>query len=352
MGFDVFIYNANYVHENSWTYDGIEYELAKGFNFGNRLISRAIQKLFDIPNENLVNSGEVIAHQDYAILNVQDHVRAELMQHLRSFCESLNADKTIIVSIGSNMFNNRPNLDLDEKVASFLSRVSAHSKIGVRGLFTKTIFESLNINNAQINGCPTFWTFGLDSEKIYSRSKMLEECYDSDAMNILIGGDVLPPEGHRFSFLCQGDYDRDQSLTCLKHNVLSKTSYGFHGQNIPFMFDHWPTLKKAENIFLPIEPTEELFKHLSDFDLYIGSRIHGCITALNAGVPSVNTNYDFRALEMCYALGIPHISQFPGFAINHTWLKTLSRQCGLLQRNYEKQKTKMLKSMRDTLEIS
>ena len=61
----------------------------------------------------------------------------------------------------------------------------------------------------------------------------------------------------------------------------------------------------------------------------------GCITALNSGVPAVNTNYDFRALEMCQYLNIPHISQFPGFAITEGWLEILANCYELSAREYD-----------------
>ena len=70
----------------------------------------------------------------------------------------------------------------------------------------------------------------------------------------------------------------------------------------------------------------DLFESISEYDLFVGSvaRLHN---RFEFGRARVNTNYDFRALEMCQYLNIPHISQFPGLItegyLNGQLLRTL-----------------------------
>ena len=106
--------------------------------------------------------------------------------------------------------------------------------------------------------------------------------------------------------------------------MVEKTSFGYLGENLKFKMNNWTQNLNASQIYIPIEPNSDLFESISEYDLFVGSRVHGCITALNSGVPAVNTNYDFRALEMCQYLNITHISQFPGFAITESWLEILA----------------------------
>ena len=151
----------------------------------------------------------------------------------------------------------------------------------------------------------------------------------------MIGGDYVPQFTHPFGYLCQGDYDRELCEGLLELGLVEKTSFGYLGENLTFKMNNWTQNLNASQIYIPIEPNSDLFESISEYDLFVGSRVHGCITALNSGVPAVNTNYDFRALEMCQYLNIPHISQFPGFAITEGWLEILANCYELSAREYD-----------------
>lgn len=44
------------------------------------------------------------------------------------------------------------------------------------------------------------------------------------------------------------------------------------------------------------------------FDLVIGTRFHGCMLAIQAGVPSICIPHDSRTLELCQSTKIPYIN--------------------------------------------
>lgn len=47
--------------------------------------------------------------------------------------------------------------------------------------------------------------------------------------------------------------------------------------------------------------------HLREFDFAIGTRIHGVMLALQAGVPALCTAHDSRTLELCRLMMVPHV---------------------------------------------
>ena len=307
------------------------------------MISYSLQKTFDIPNNHLINHGEktddLKKKDDLLIFNLQDHLRPELMPKLIDMINQLNGVENIFVAnIGVNMFHAAPNFSISKKVVDFLKHTSQNSQIGVRGDFTRSLLRSIGIDNIIVNGCPSFWAMKIPVNEIYKKSLINLDKVDNEKLNILIGGDVVPQDHINTSYLCQGDYDSVQALNAIKNHNLVLNEFGYYGENVPFFFDHWEKEIILSQLLIPFEPTIQLFEVISNYDLYLGSRVHGCITSMNSGIPAVCTNYDFRAIEMCNALNIPHISQFPGFIINNLWLQTLSERSSLLLQDYEKQR--------------
>ena len=327
------IFNSNFVGESDFS--SYLTELDQGFNFGNRLISRAYQSCFNLDDAALTNRPNDFKSSGPVLLNVQDHLRPELFPKLRSMIETLSDSEVIIANIGTNMFANTPNFVMDESVISFLQGVQSKYPIGVRGQTTANVLRTYGINNLEINGCPTFWSLGMDMEAVEEKANKNREKFKVNQLKILIGGDYVPQFTHPFGYLCQGDYDRELCEGLLELGLVEKTSFGYLGENLTFKMNNWTQNLNASQIYIPIEPNSDLFESINEYDLYVGSRVHGCITALNSGVPAVNTNYDFRALEMCQYLNIPHISQFPGFSITEGWLETLANCYEVSAREYD-----------------
>jgi hypothetical protein len=52
---------------------------------------------------------------------------------------------------------------------------------------------------------------------------------------------------------------------------------------------------------------ESWFANMKHFDFVTGSRFHGCLIALLAGVPAQMFSHDARTREMCELMSIPHV---------------------------------------------
>lgn len=58
------------------------------------------------------------------------------------------------------------------------------------------------------------------------------------------------------------------------------------------------------NVFFDIPAWMEHYRH---FDFVVGTRIHGVMLALQAGVPAMCIAHDSRTLELCRTMKVPHI---------------------------------------------
>lgn len=63
-------------------------------------------------------------------------------------------------------------------------------------------------------------------------------------------------------------------------------------------------------------------EHYRRFDLVVGTRIHGVMLALQAGVPALCIAHDSRTLELCETMKVPHVlaqDHLRGFAEDQLW---------------------------------
>lgn len=51
----------------------------------------------------------------------------------------------------------------------------------------------------------------------------------------------------------------------------------------------------------------EWIEHCKQFDFVIGTRIHGVVVALQAGVPALCIVHDSRTLELCTTMKVPYV---------------------------------------------
>ena len=67
-------------------------------------------------------------------------------------------------------------------------------------------------------------------------------------------------------------------------------------------FARWS--ERHGNVFFDVSAWME---HYRRFDFVIGTRIHGVMLALQAGIPGVVIAHDSRTLELCETMMVPHV---------------------------------------------
>lgn len=188
----------------------------------------------------------------------------------------------LVVSLGANAFKEDLNdfyKHIDRDLIHFIHVLSQKTySLGVRGLKSETVLHQLGIKNVAPVGCPTFFEMGPNRQPIQKKDTPVAILSPSDG-----GQSVLQDEQALFKCLYwpQENFSIPNSLRL--PNLLS----------LP--------LQKG---FACIELWK---KFVSSFDYNYSSRMHGGILSLNCGIPTVMTNDDLRAYEMCSLFKIPYV---------------------------------------------
>jgi hypothetical protein len=243
------------------------------------------------------------------ILTAQDYLRADWPEEI--FATALyNLRQTslplIVHSLGANSFGGRDD-ELHTKLSgpqlAFFKEVGERStSIAVRGEYTADVLTRMGIRNFSVTGCPTHFVKGAGRQFVMRP-------WDADK-HVGVGGYFPHAEHCQLHYYFQDerifakalyfndDYDEDD----FKHHSMDFIAYPqYHA------FTHQVLLAlrdRRASLFADIGLWERDIA--ARVNLLVGTRVHGAIMALNAGIPAIVTSGDMRATEMCDLFGIPH----------------------------------------------
>lgn len=202
---------------------------------------------------------------------------------------------------------------MEPTVREFVTEVLNRSaSIGVRGEFTEQYLKSMGFRDVEVIGCPSMFmngeTFTLEkkSESLTAESR------------ISVNGSHSAVRSHGLDAIIRQAHQRYPHLRFVGQNLLEaqllhwrETSNPIGAQTSMPTHPSHPMYREGK-VRLYIDPATWI-DELRAFDFSFGSRIHGNIAALLAGVPSTVLCSDSRTLELCRYFGIPHrkISETP-----------------------------------------
>ena len=240
----------------------------------------------------------------HVIFILQDQIRVEESYGLQLPFEKLTKFLTkikkplLITSLGANAFHGQENelhKQLSEERINFFKFLSDKTEImGVRGHFTVEVLNRLGIKNAEAVGCPSFFESG--------KNRIIEKAPFSNDLKVAFSGTFFECNIKNKGYILQDEMD----LIDLLYFNGTKT-------NFPYEIDYKSISKNGYRAFSDIESWK---KHLKKFDLTFGWRVHGAIASLNAGVPAVIINPDFRAREMTQLFKVPYMPELANMKIN------------------------------------
>jgi hypothetical protein len=192
---------------------------------------------------------------------------------------------------------------IDTSVKSFVSAVLDHApSIGVRGEFTHDYLRALGFRDVEVIGCPSMF---LNGDRMRIEKRIPELLPDSRlAMNVSpyvkAMGDIVMSHVAKYPNLTYVAQDIASLELMLWGEPPKQVDQGsklpvhrshplFSGDKARFFVDPWPWLE-----------------HLATYDFSFGTRIHGNIAALVAGIPAYVLAHDSRTLELARYFGIPH----------------------------------------------
>jgi hypothetical protein len=257
----------------------------------------------------------------YIASNIVRPIRRESTLQLHSIiADNLKRLGLPVVTLGVGSQASLDEASADVQVSSetlelllTLSRLSCN--IGCRGEFTVDALKRFGVNNAIPLGCPSVY-YHLKKFKHESRVKQLQHSL-SQAKKVLFNYTSFRRE---YPVLGLG-----RSLTSYKlvgqmeyyEEAIAKGREYLRSRSYAEIFESGLVREKefsefiARN-FVKFSDLEEWMRYASDFDFCFGSRFHGNMVSLQAGVPAVWFVHDQRTKELCEYHKLPFVKTGSG----------------------------------------
>jgi hypothetical protein len=292
-----------------------------GNNTGNLLFSQAAYRLLSTADADLETSGLGKSHPR-VISSRFDHVVIPLANAFRtSYLETLDALSNLIeqltipvtvLGVGGQASLNGVYKGADTikpAVTRFVRAVLDRSpSIGVRGERTRDYLKSLGFGDEHVKviGCPSMFLYGPDL-KVEPRVESLS--FDSPiAFNVspyvrAMGPLSIYAAEHFPNLVYMAQNIETLELMLYGSYPKGKKMTAMAASGAPITLDH--PLIRSDRVRFFLDPKTWL-EHLAQYEFSFGTRIHGNIAALLAGIPALLLAHDSRTLELAEYHEIPH----------------------------------------------
>lgn len=194
---------------------------------------------------------------------------------------------------------------LRDDVKAFMSAVlDRSSSVGVRGEYTADFLSDLGFGEEHVDiiGCPSVFMNG--SPRPIEKSSIQLSAESQIAMTI-------SPYVSKLNAIVKSHVERYPNLVYIpqNHSDLNMMVWGEDRANPKNSWSPTHTrhpLYVQDRMRFPLDPRTWI-EYLSGFDFLFGSRIHGTIAGILAGVPSMLLVHDSRTLELAEYHAIPHL---------------------------------------------
>ena len=231
--------------------------------------------------------------------------------------ERRRVGQVVMIGAGAQAYEYGERIRLTPGTRRFLDFVAGHSRsIGVRGHHTADVLDRMGIRNVEVIGCPSaFWQGRaprLDGAgslppcpRLAVHSTPLGHYRDKVsalmAHGMRHGADyILQSEAWMMPLLTQGDGadagTGDGGPALLHENLL----FYAYPECDPARLRTW--LERRLLVFFGMA---QWLDRIGTYDFVYGSRFHGNMAALQAGVPALNMPFDTRTRELCEYLNLP-----------------------------------------------
>jgi hypothetical protein len=292
-------------------------------NFGNFVFSDSAHKMLMTPSQELAlisdvdlvrakpedTAARVNESCDALVLPFANALRGNYEPTLRKWTEVIRRLRVPVTVLGigaqsSLEYETEPLRPVDDTVRGFIAAVLDRSpSIGVRGEFTQSYLGGLGFSDVEVIGCPSLFRYGdrLDVER--KTPALHRDC--------LIAASYTETQVGDMAGIFQANYDRyprlhfiAQDLRELEIMYFGDTSEaaGIHSDR-PRHRSHRAFADDRVRLFL--DPITWI-STLGEYDFSFGTRIHGNITSLLGGTPSVVLCHDSRTRELSEYFDIPH----------------------------------------------
>ena len=196
-------------------------------------------------------------------------------------------------------------------------------ELALRGYFTKEFLDKVTPNTAIVTGCPSMYQYGR-------RIKIQKNAITEESFRYALNGNVKTLVNTKLKSFLKGNYqyiDQDEFIKLLYGNDITLSIFNL--------------LKKYSILGLKMFGAGRV--HLiydvltwkdymsNNFDFSLGSRIHGNIMAILAGVPAMVIYNDARTRELAEYFEIPSMNVY---SLNKQSAYDLFNDCDFSAFNY------------------
>ncbi|GAA2928901.1 polysaccharide pyruvyl transferase family protein [Kitasatospora cinereorecta] len=296
-------------------------------NAGNLIFSDAAHKLLTTPRTEVFSNGirtvaseaaRINEEYDAFVVPLANAFRPTFERPLQRMTQLIKKLRIPVVVLGvgaqADLAYNASRLKpMEPTVREFVTEVLNRSaSIGVRGEFTEQYLKGMGFRDVEVIGCPSMFMHG-DTFRVEKKAEAL-----TPESRISVNGSHSAVRSHGLDAIIRRAHERYPHLRFVGQNLLEAELLHWRETANPIgALTAMPThpshpMYREGKVRLYVDPATWI-SDLREFDFSFGSRIHGNIAALLAGVPSTVLCSDSRTLELCRYFGIPHrkISETP-----------------------------------------
>lgn len=297
-----------------------------GANTGNYLFVSAIRNILGKKDTLFQHQADVkfcSEKFDHIVVSAANWVNPGVdLENLCRFIESTDLP-CLVVGLGAQVEFGGKLPSLKPGTQRFLDVVSERSSfISVRGKHTQEILGEYGVENTWVTGCPSILGANLEfdpasvqvKKKISIDKVVLQGTRHGIDLNVLRGGHVpkLNLQLYRTAFQNQMPLLLQSELPDIYHAMGRINNKEIIDSGRRFLERVYGADLKEVSSYLNQQAmifwtVQEWLSELSNFDFLVGNRIHGVVSSLLSGTPSVLLAHDHRTRELAEFMNIPFV---------------------------------------------
>ncbi len=275
-------------------------------NTGTYIMTDTLKKVVDA-DECIPRFYEFNEHVDTVVTNILHRIGGNLKVDFEYWDKILrHADRVVPLSLGF-AFENGAIAPMSDSLKRFLDIIAERIEIGVRTHYDAEFLNDNGIKNVRVIGCPSLF-YHMDPDfKVDDSNKEIKSVnfnFTSDFTNLGISQKNAVEIYWNLLLWCKWQYER---LPIDVHLTLQKQPFAeicdMHAILLTYGEIH-PFYRDCGRYFYSAKDWIDALKH-DDFSM--GSRFHGNVAAVLAGIPTLMVNVDKRMKGMNEFYGIPSI---------------------------------------------